>query len=94
MPSSQRFHMINEAVECQEGAAVKHSLVSKRAETWSCAIAMLYAYSRVTIKPWVGVMWHRVITNLGQKQTVGGFLSSAWVSTKKKTSFHSGSHWT
>lgn len=67
MPPSQRFHMMNEAVERQEAAAVKHSLVSKQAETWSCAIAVLCAYSRVTIKPWVGVMWHWVITNLGQK---------------------------
>lgn len=44
--------MINDAVRCQEDAAAKHILVSKQAETWSCATAMLYAYSpRVTIKP-------------------------------------------
>jgi len=43
--------MINDAVLCQEEAAAKHILISKQAETRSCAAAMLCAYSpRVTIK--------------------------------------------
>ena len=44
--------MINDAVQRQEDAAAKYILVSKQTGTWSCATAMLYAYSpRVTIKP-------------------------------------------
>lgn len=34
--------MINDAVLCQEDNAAKHILVSKQAETWSCATGMLY----------------------------------------------------
>lgn len=46
------FCMINDAVLCQEDNAAKHILVSKQAETWTCATGMLYASSpRVTITP-------------------------------------------
>lgn len=34
------FHMINDAVQCQEDAAAKRILVSKQAETWSFSDAL------------------------------------------------------
>lgn len=80
------FCMINDAALCQEDNAAKHTLVSKQAETWSCATGMFYASPRVTIKPWVHVMWHRVITNLSQNKL--WFISPAFASVKRKKSSH------